>query len=1010
MSTQKVSYETKLKENRCCIDGSVPYVGYYLAHERDLAGTCLLISWTRTGRLHQIIGRKRINYFYILIHDRSVTNIWEHFAILPREKINEINDALNKEFPTRNKKVPLDKQKNPLPLVIDSVVTRGNEKTAVLLLKRNSPKNPVIAMQKELIEYYCKQQNWKLEVIDPERDSRFNSTYINNLRLLHSPLAFSKEDIPPIAFNRFKELYQQASLSIYKIGELVDKELHLLSGNGLSAFFHLARDGEISVDLTKPLDILLPRNHIIRPLYSFSPPSKSLSDEDDVSFYFHPFNTEPTELSPHVLEIDQCYHLISRQVPLDPEKKELLEALYQLNQYLPDKGDLLRILSLVPYAVYVIPVGPSMIAPYSIPRDLFIRAKEAGILRFSNAPLSLPQVSKKTNSMLKRQAFWETVFKEHEAKTSMVWDEKERNRQIQKIHEKTGKSIKTILNCFLTYARSGFNRESLLGSASNSGQTKESHLNKVTLGGQKPKGDHAMGKVLTEEDHGYFLKVYQKYYATPRQPTLHNTYLHLLNRYYRCPDQPDHILPPDQCPSQTQFEYWVRNLDDLTKSKVKLSRLGFRGAPLKGRASFGYLSFGLPHFGDRWMFDATRIPVVLVDRHNRTKLIGSAHLFALIDVATREIVGIHLALGEGEPKVAIRMTILNALCNKVEFCKSHGVLIEPEQWFVENMLPNMIICDNNTTVSEDFDSFVSELGISLEHPPTYRGDLKGIVESFFGPQKKKLKFDVSGYIDTEYKENTGVDYNLTASLTMEDLWEIIIHLVIWHNNYHVNTFRGRGDWIYENIAPTPNAMTRFSLEHNSGLVRFMDSRQVNTSMLPWNDGTLTDEGLHVKKLTYVPLNAATKAACILARNKWKKDNPSLETYSLKVHYDPALNLFAFVNFPGQKSSAVFILCKADQEAMGSLSWYETELLIDIQEKAIATQKNLSVPESAKLANNIKEIVEKSKRLQRIDKQKFGEKMNTEIAKNRLEEQKIEASNNLKNTYSDDLLNVFLHNP
>lgn len=91
--------------------------------------------------------------------------------------------------------------------------------------------------------------------------------------------------------------------------------------------------------------------------------------------------------------------------------------------------------------------------------------------------------------------------------------------------------------------------------------------------------------------------------------------------------------------------------------------------------------------------DATQADIYLVSRHDRSKIIGRPYIYLAVDTATQLIAGIYVGLECDES--AVMLCLANAAQDKVEFCREHGVEIDPAQWPSQG-LPHEIITDKGT--------------------------------------------------------------------------------------------------------------------------------------------------------------------------------------------------------------------------------------------------------------------------------------------------------------------------
>ena len=74
--------------------------------------------------------------------------------------------------------------------------------------------------------------------------------------------------------------------------------------------------------------------------------------------------------------------------------------------------------------------------------------------------------------------------------------------------------------------------------------------------------------------------------------------------------------------------------------------------------------------------------------------------------------------------------MLNVIADKTAWCKQFGISINAEDWSCDK-LPAMLVTDMGSEYkSENFEQ-IAELGVKVINLPSYRPELKGMVEKFF---------------------------------------------------------------------------------------------------------------------------------------------------------------------------------------------------------------------------------------------------------------------------------------
>lgn len=222
-------------------------------------------------------------------------------------------------------------------------------------------------------------------------------------------------------------------------------------------------------------------------------------------------------------------------------------------------------------------------------------------------------------------------------------------------------------------------------------------------------------KTLPQEHEKKIASALSKYYYSPKKRSLKTTYEMMLLKYYR---NEQRIIVPDH-PTYGQFLYYYRKNRDVVRKLISREGIGEyqkNARPLLGKGDAGITTIGY------FEIDATVADIYVVSRFDR-KPIGRPVLYVAIDIASRMIAGIYV--GFEESAEAVLTCLANAACDKVDFCKEHGISITADMWPSKG-LPGTIYTDRGS----DFASFrVKELcstfNMEITTLPPYRPDLKG---------------------------------------------------------------------------------------------------------------------------------------------------------------------------------------------------------------------------------------------------------------------------------------------
>ena len=200
---------------------------------------------------------------------------------------------------------------------------------------------------------------------------------------------------------------------------------------------------------------------------------------------------------------------------------------------------------------------------------------------------------------------------------------------------------------------------------------------------------------------------------------------------------------------------------------------------------------------------------------------------------------------------SLRCLMLNVISDKQEWCKKHGVFIEPQEWD-SNKLPGVFVTDMGSEYKGDTFSQVTELGVKIVNLPPFRPELKGMVEKFFdvvqNAYKKHLKG--KGVFEPDYQERGAHDYRKDACLTLREFEQIILHCIVYYNCSRVVDFPFTEEMLADGVKP--NASSIFAWGKNQMGANFIavSPQKLIQTLLPRTTGAFTRKGLRVHGLRY----------------------------------------------------------------------------------------------------------------------------------------------------------------
>lgn len=342
-----------------------------------------------------------------------------------------------------------------------------------------------------------------------------------------------------------------------------------------------------------------------------------------------------------------------------------------------------------------------------------------------------------------------------------------------------------------------------------------------------------------------------------------------------------------------QFEYHVSKELDKNLEAFFRKKFGNRKFNIKHRAIHSHSTRQAPYPGALYQIDATIADVYLVSRLNRRHIIGRPVIVVIIDVFSRMIVGFCVR-PEREKWTVINLALLNAIEDKVAFCKKYGMEISNGDWPVVG-LPDGLTGDRGTMISYNSDNLADGLGIDISNTPAYRPDWKGIVEQLFRLMNIRVIHYLPGAVKRE-RERGERDVRLDAVLDIDQFARILIKAILYHNNHHyLAEYPMSEEMIKEEVKPIPREIFRWGRKNLAGRARVRDEESIYAHLLPCDSASMTPQGLKFKGEFYTCDQAEKEGWRFRAKNKgnWK----------VTVAFDPRMPGFIYVR-PSDGSQSI----------------------------------------------------------------------------------------------------------
>ena len=353
--------------------------------------------------------------------------------------------------------------------------------------------------------------------------------------------------------------------------------------------------------------------------------------------------------------------------------------------------------------------------------------------------------------------------------------------------------------------------------------------------------DKVIGNILTKE-RKWMRWALNKFFYTQRANSLRTAYLYLLKDKYT----DENGLLREEHPSFYQFRYFyrkTRNEQNYLISRNGLTNYQRNYRPLLGEGVAEFAN----HVGIA-MLDSTICDIYLVDENGN--LLGRPVLTACVGAYSQLCCGFALTWQGGVS--SLRELMQNVISDKVSLCRQNGVLIEKSSWDC-SQLPGVMMTDRGMEYcSENFEQ-IAELGVTVVNLPSYRPELKGIVEKFFDIVQNYYKpyLKGKGIIETDFQQRGAHDYRMDACLTLEDFRKVILRCIVHYNSKRrLSSVSYTKEMLDKGVKPFPNELWNLGRTQPGSNLINVDKDVLSKTLLPRTSGKFTRKGLIVNGLRY----------------------------------------------------------------------------------------------------------------------------------------------------------------
>jgi hypothetical protein len=523
--------------------------------------------------------------------------------------------------------------------------------------------------------------------------------------------------------------------------------------------------------------------------------------------------------------------------------------------------------------------------------------------------------------------------------------------------------IASIYKYLKRYWQRGKNANALLPDYKNSGgKGKQKVAGNVKRGRPRKYAnnpDIGIGINVTEETKMTFRVAISQFYHTSKKRSLVAAYEKMIEEYYSEEDLYSYddlhgSLPlQDRIPTLRQFKYWYELEYGQNIEKKISTRIGKKEYLQNYRPITGNSTSEVAGPGARYQVDATIGDVYLVSSYNRKWIIGRPVIYVVIDVFSRMIAGVYVGL-EGPSWLGMMMALANTATDKVEYCQQYGIDICVDDWPCHH-LPDAILGDRGELISKNANIVTQNLNIKIENAAPFRPDWKGIVERHFRIINEKVKPFIPGAVDIDFNQRGGRDYRLDSKLDLDQFTQIVIHMILHHNNQHMlRDYPRTVEMIADEVLPIPAKLWQWGIVHCSGRLRTLDPDLIKLNLMPKGNATITESGIKFKGIYYTCNRADREMWFSRARS----GSLSRVEKKLEVSYDPRRMDYIYIPAEDGRSFTQCILLESQSKYV-KRNLFDVEYLLSEEELQRQKSANRELPQTIDLNREIDKIIDRA---------------------------------------------------
>lgn len=290
----------------------------------------------------------------------------------------------------------------------------------------------------------------------------------------------------------------------------------------------------------------------------------------------------------------------------------------------------------------------------------------------------------------------------------------------------------------------------------------------------------------------------------------------------------------------------------INQETNKLTRILSRTTPgffkRNHRGLVGFAWDGVAGPGHVYAIDSTVADIYLRSRVDRAWSIGRPIVYVVVDVWSTAVVGFHVCLS-GPSWETAKVALLSTTTSVAPLSEMWGI-DAVAQLTPAPCLPHAFLCDRGEYLSKGAKATGERLGINMQYNPSYRPDLKGIVEVLHRIAKNEQFQFVPGAIDARKKEIELRAQPHDGIFTLNEYVQYLSEIFAQYNFFSDRNHRLNTEMISLGVDPTPAGLWQFGHEVGIGYRKEEKPERLVSELLPSRNAIVSRGGVYFGKLKY----------------------------------------------------------------------------------------------------------------------------------------------------------------